>query len=78
MMIYRLLFCFCLCILTGCSEKDIVSQALTYDEQGNYEKAIVYWDKAIKINPHNALYYVCRGQIKMNSKIIWTLFKIII
>ncbi|WP_394810936.1 tetratricopeptide repeat protein [Bacteroides uniformis] len=37
-------------------------QALTYDEQGNYEKAIVYWDKAIK----------------MNSKIIWTLFKIII
>lgn len=63
-MIYRLLFCFCLCILTGCSEKDIVMQALTYDEQGNYEKAIVYWDKAIKMNPHNALYYVCRGADK--------------
>lgn len=64
MMIYRLLFCFCLCILTGCSEKDIVTQALTYDEQGNYEKAITYWSKAIDMNPHDARYYINRGADK--------------
>ena len=52
MMIYRLLFCFFLCILTGCSEKDIVMQALTCDEQGNYEKAITYWSKALLMYPH--------------------------
>lgn len=64
MMIRRLLFCFFLCILAGCSEKDIVKKALTYDEQGNYEKAITYWSKAIDMNPHDTRYYINRGADK--------------
>lgn len=60
----KLLIVFLFCICTGCSEKDIVMQALTYDEQGNYEKAITYWSKAIDMNPHDARYYINRGADK--------------
>lgn len=66
--IYGLSFCVFLCICVGCSEKDFVSQALDCEEQGDYEKAIAYWDKAISRNPHDARYYNNRGSDKQELK----------
>lgn len=64
----KLIIVFLFCIFVGCSEKDIVMQALTYDEQGNYAKAITYWSKAIDMNPHDARYYINRGADKHELK----------
>ncbi len=58
------MLCFFLFIVVGCSEKEFVSQALNCEEQGDYEKAIAYWDKAIGMNPHDARYYINRGADK--------------
>lgn len=65
---YKLISCFLLIVLAGCSEKDYVLQALDYEEQGDYGKAIAYWDKAIGKNPQNALYYISRGADKEELK----------
>ena len=65
---YGLMSCFFFCILIGCSEKSFVSQALDYEERGDYEKAIAYWDKAIGRNPQKALYYISRGADKAELK----------
>ncbi len=58
------MLCFFLFIVVGCSEKEFVSQALDCEEQGDYKKAIAYWDKAIGMNPHDARYYINRGADK--------------
>lgn len=40
-----------------------LNQGLSYSDSGNYEQAIFYYDKAIKINPEYAMAYNNRGNV---------------
>lgn len=50
----------CLCI-SGCGENYYIREANYYSQLGDYEKSIMYFDKAIECNPYNADTYMLKG-----------------
>lgn len=60
-MIKLILFIVACLYLSGCSENYYIREANQYCEQGEFEKAIECYDKALEINPENYDIYIDKG-----------------
>jgi tetratricopeptide (TPR) repeat protein len=72
-LLMSLLLCFCLCVVSGCANKEKQAEkhfkkGFQYQAQGNPDKALEEYQKALDVDPHYVQAYTNMGAVYLGMK----------